>query len=884
MKTPLVDLVGRTISHYRLVEKIGSGGMGVVYGAQDTHLDRMVAVKILPPEAVVDPERKRRFVQEAKSASALNHPNIIHIYDIDERDGVDFIAMEYVPGKTLDESIGPKGLPTGEALKYAIQIADALAAAHANAIVHRDLKPANIMVTEKGLVKVLDFGLAKLIASGPALDAGATLTLQPITEEGIIIGTVAYMAPEQVEGKKIDGRSDIFSFGSVLYEMVTGRRAFEGDSKLAVLSAILNQEPKPVESVLPELERIIGRCLRKDPDRRFQHMADVRVALDELKKESDSGKLAAPPQPKPARFRRPLGVAGLALGGVLIAAVAWFLATQRSGGPSLKNITFAQLTDAPGPELYPSLSPDGKSFVYQGRASGKWDICFQRVGGKTAVNLTKDSPADNTEPAFSPDGERLAFRSERDGGGIFIMGATGESVKRLTDFGYNPTWSPDGNEIACATAGFSDPNNLNTHSGQLFIVHIASGEKRPFAKLEDVHQPHWSPNGYRIAYWARAAGAGQRDLWTVSSSGGTPVPVTNDAYTDWNPVWSPDGHYLYFSSDRGGSMNLWRVPIAEKTGKILGPVEPVITPAAYSGYISISRDGHLMLYAQKVDTGNLYKVAFDPSRETAIGPPVPVTRGSRETNIPDLSPDGQWVAFQTSGKQEDISVIRTDGTGVSQITEETYRARSPEWSPDGKQIAFMSDRSGKFQIWIVNLDGSGLRQITEETFGAVGGAWSPDGARFAYRTPGQPQAPGQLLLANVAKSWTEQKPDVLPVLAPLGGSFNPRSWSPDGRQLALGQILSDGTVSGIFVYDLASRELQKIVEFGDSPRWLSDCRRLLFASRGKLYLVDSGTKRAREVLSVPPNVIQGPTLSRDDRTIVFRMTVTEADIWMATLR
>jgi len=299
MKTPPVDVAGRTLAHYRLVEKIGAGGMGVVYAAQDTHLDRIVAVKVLPAEAVADPERKRRFVQEAKSASALNHPNIIHIYDIDQSDGIDFMAMEHVPGRTLDELIGSKGLSLGTALKYAIQIADALAAAHAAGIVHRDLKPANIMVTDKGLVKVLDFGLAKLIESGPAIDSIATQTLKPLTEEGTVMGTSAYMSPEQVEGKKVDARSDIFAFGSVLYEMVTASRAFQGGSRIATLSAILHLEPKPIESVPLDLQKIIGRCLRKDPDRRFQHMADVRVVLDELKEESDSGKLA-PPAREPA--------------------------------------------------------------------------------------------------------------------------------------------------------------------------------------------------------------------------------------------------------------------------------------------------------------------------------------------------------------------------------------------------------------------------------------------------------------------------------------------------------------------------------------------------------------------------------------------------------
>jgi len=324
-------MIGKTLGHYRVVEKLGAGGMGVVYKAQDLHLDRFVALKVLPQEKVADPDRKRRFVQEAKAASALNHPNIITIHDIAQEGATDFIVMEYIDGKTLEQLIPHNGLRLSETLKYAIPIADALARAHAAGIVHRDLKPANFIVTEKGLVKVLDFGLAKLIDSMPDNESGTTQTAQPMTEEGTIIGTVTYMSPEQAEGKKVDARSDIFSFGSVLYEMATGRRAFQGDSKIATLSAILHREPEPIESVPPELDNIIRRCLRKDPDRRIQHMDDVKIALEELKDTEipiDIRRPAAPSSPKPvlprARKHLRLWVPAAALFTILMALlVVW---------------------------------------------------------------------------------------------------------------------------------------------------------------------------------------------------------------------------------------------------------------------------------------------------------------------------------------------------------------------------------------------------------------------------------------------------------------------------------------------------------------------------------------------------------------------------------
>ena len=258
-------MIGQRLLHYEITGKLGEGGMGVVYKARDSHLKRFVALKVLPPEKVADAERKQRFVQEARSASALNHPNIVTVYDIGQTDGVDFIAMEYVEGKTLDELIGRKGLKLSEALKYAVQIADALARAHAAGIVHRDLKPGNVMVTAEGRVKVLDFGLAKLTGDG------TTQTEYPKTESGLIVGTVRYMSPEQAEGKKVDARSDIFSFGSLLYEMLTGRPAFRRDCPGLTLAAILHMEPPPLPDGIPgELEKVITRCLRKDPARRQQ--------------------------------------------------------------------------------------------------------------------------------------------------------------------------------------------------------------------------------------------------------------------------------------------------------------------------------------------------------------------------------------------------------------------------------------------------------------------------------------------------------------------------------------------------------------------------------------------------------------------------------------
>lgn len=351
-------MVGKTISRYDILEKLGEGGMGVVYKARDTHLDRFVAIKVLPPERVADPERKRRFSQEAKTASALNHPNIVHIYDIDQQDGVDYIAMEHVQGKTLDQLIPRHGMRLNEALKCAAQIADALAKANAAGIIHRDLKPGNVMVTQDERVKVLDFGLAKLTELAGIGEDASTQTVKPTTEEGKIVGTVAYMSPEQAEGKKADARSDIFSFGSLLYEMITGRRAFQRDTRVSTLAAVLKDEPKPASQITPglpkEVERVIRRCLRKDPAHRFQHMDDLKVALEELKEESDSGKLTAveaSARPRKPRFLRP----ALAAVALVVLAAAGVLVWQRIQAAPLTDkdvLVLADFTNTTGEAVF----------------------------------------------------------------------------------------------------------------------------------------------------------------------------------------------------------------------------------------------------------------------------------------------------------------------------------------------------------------------------------------------------------------------------------------------------------------------------------------------------------------------------------------------------
>jgi eukaryotic-like serine/threonine-protein kinase len=600
--------------------------------------------------------------------------------------------------------------------------------------------------------------------------------------------------------------------------------------------------------------------------------------------ESSGQRIVCSVEPAPAAIplatapKRALAVAAL----VVAASAAYFVLRPRSQpADPVKDISFTQLTGQVGREIFPSLAADGKSLAYTARGAGNWDIYLQRSGGAHPINLTKDCSADDTQPAFSPDGERIAFRSERNGGGIFVMGAAGQSVRRLSDFGFNPAWSPDGKEIVFGAGVAWDPASRIALDSQLWVVNVFTGAKRRLTNpsvVPDAVQPNWSPHGHRIAYWA--VHGGQRDIWTVAADGTHPVAVTQDAPLDWSPVWSPDGSRLYFASDRAGSMNLWRVGVDEKSGRVLGGLEAITTPSPYTGPISISRDGRIA-YVQHLTTGNIQTVGFDPAKGRITSQPRWITQGSRQARNPDLSPDGEWLAFHDEGKQEHIFVVKTDGTGLRQLTNEVHKDRYPHWSPDGRRISFLSNHGGQYDIWLIDPNGGALQRLTYTSAPAVYfPVWSPDGKRLVHTTP------DNALVMEIAKSSNEQSPRPAVVRPEFGARFYPWSWSPDGRKLAGALLKPDGmSVLGLGIYSLETQRLRRLPEFKYNPVWLGDSRRLLLQDhRGKLYLADGESSNSREILSVAPHSITGAALSRDNRRIYFSVLVSEADIWLATLK
>lgn len=860
------------VGHYQLLSLLGAGGMGEVYLALDTKLGRRVALKLLPSEFTQDAERVRRFELEARAASALNHPNIVTVHEIGHSDGRHFIATEFVEGRTLQRLIVESRPDVGVALDIAAQVAEALAAAHAEGIVHRDVKPDNIMLRTDGYVKVLDFGIAKLTERGSS---------EEDVETGVA-GTVAYMSPEQALGQKVDHRTDIFSLGVILYELVTGRHPFRGDTNAATLNAILNDDPSPIPldtEIDRELWRIIVRALEKDRERRYGTASELRSELKQLRRKFDTT------SSEYGIVRRKWVVALASLLIVAVTLAVYFALRRRTREEAVvrPNLNFAQLTNQPGEEIYPSLSPDGNVLIYAGRQSGNWDIYSQRVAGNNPRNLTEDSQSDDTQPAFSPDGNQIAFRSERDRGGIFVMGTSGEPAQRLTDFGYFPAWSPDGREVAVSTEMYSDPNVRTLKQSAAWIVNVSTGEKRQLTdeKTGDAVQPQWSPSGARIAYWGKHKG-GQRDLWTIPARGGNAVQVTDDEAFDWNPVWSPDGRYLYFASDRGGQMNLWRVPINEQTGVVTGPPEPLTAPSTYAQHVAFSRDGHRAAYVNQVRSTNIYTVPFNPSNESLTGSSTAITQGFRHATSPNLSPDGEWFVYSSQGeKQEDIYLCRRDGSKPPRkLTDDVYKDRNPRWSPDGKRISFYSDRSGKYEAWAINPDGGDLKQITFEKGSVAYPFWSPDGTHLAYNLNSE-----SCVIIDVATPWSDQVPRNLgrPADNRLG-VFWGFSWSPDGQRLA-GWTGQQNDSPGIVIYNFEKRDFERVAEFGSYPVWLEDSRRLVFSHQEKLYVVNVESRTVRELsLSLPPSSrLDGYGLSRDNRLLYYGLASKESDIWLLNI-
>jgi serine/threonine protein kinase len=852
---------------YQITGVIGAGGMGTVYQARDTRLNRTVAIK------VSEAKFSARFEREARAVAALNHPHICTLYDV----GPNYLVMEYVDGQPLH---GP--MPVSEALRLAIQMADALEAAHRKGIVHRDLKPGNVLVTKSG-IKLLDFGLAKL-AEPDSSEEEEIRTPQPATGEGMIVGTAAYMSPEQAEGKPVDARSDIFSFGSVLYEMVTGHRAFRGNSKISVLSEIFKDEPEPAGSVRkevpPELERIITRCLRKSPERRFQHMDDVKVALEEVKEAADSGTLAMKAAPPRRRWVWAAAIPALLAAGFFAWRMWW-------SPPPAKPLHAVALTTSPGAKSSPSFSLDGNfvAFAWSGPKQNNLDIYVQQIGVGSPLRLTTD-PHNDYDPVWSPDGRWIAFlRSESSSPGTGPRGSipqVGTSELRLIPplggperklaevrtgqnyyFATYLAWCPDSDCVVVTDSpGPGKPDAL-------FVVSLETGEKRQLTNPQppafgDTH-PAVSPDGNWLVF-ERELAPPSAELYLLPlgknlTAGGEirrlPFAMFNWDYT----TWMPDSKEILFSSE--GS--LWRAAIPGDSPPVRVPfvgedgIMPVVSrpqPARASR----------LVYVRSIGVQNIWRVETSAPGAAASSPPSSAIASTRGDSGPQFSPGGRRVAFESnrSGPNE-IWLADPDGSNAVQLTSMVATnggryAGSPHWSPDGQLIVFDCLSEGHYDIYVIFAAGGKPRRLTFHSANSNVPSFSRDGKWIyfgsdrtgEYRIWKVPVAGGEAVQVTTNIGFVALE-------SPDGACIY--YTQTQGAPSALWRLPASGgqpvkVLEGVIQW--AFTVFDKGVYYIDQPE-----------GQARLQFYDSATGRSTTVARNLGEVNLGLTVSPDGRTILF---------------
>ena len=781
------------LSHYRILEELGQGGMGVVYKAVDTRLNRAVALKVLPPDKIANSERKARFIQEARAASALNHPNIITIYDIAAEGAIDFMAMEFVAGQTLERLIPPRGMRLPEALKIAVQVAHGLAKAHAAGIVHRDLKPSNIMVSSDGLVKVLDFGLAKLTETVALSQSDATVTqhlsTSPRTAEGVVAGTIAYMSPEQAEGKPVDTRSDVFSFGSVLYEMVTGHRAFTGETSASTLGAVIHKEPIVPENLPREVDRLLRRCLRKEPERRFQTMADLAVALQEVADElqsSESHDRIRAAQPAPARRSWRLvgtaAVVALVFGG----AGGWWIAGRNAPRP-MPRWGIRQLTTDEGWTGSGALSPDGRMVAYISDRAGKGtrDLWVQQVAGGRPIPLTS-GPSSVYAPSFSPDGSRIIYTSTENPGGIYTIPVLGGESRRIADAqsGGYAQFSPDGRWIAI--------HSEYAYRTFFEILPAAGGEARRIdPNLFGGSYFVWAPDSSGILLSAgETVLRDKRDLWFLTLDGQKtrlPVPAQLSAFRGYGLVaWQNAG--LYLMGWQSGAVDLWRLELSPGSMRP-GILEPLTTGWAERNVTSLGAGGRGFLFTGVgLSRRGLWSLEMDVERGVARGAARRVIADQGRDGSPALSAAGllAFIRYDRMGSSLWSRDILTEKT--VQVTETGGSADYPVPSRDGARIAFREFGKGS-PVHVVSANGGAARRVCASC-GRVTD-WSPDGRKlWAHDLGGKSGKAGTIdVLTGAQKVRLESQSRI----------YKPRV-SPDGRWVAFVVVLEAGQQGFIAPY------------------------------------------------------------------------------------
>ena len=892
----MVLTTGTKLGAYEILSVLGAGGMGEVYRARDTALGRDVALKILRPGSVQDANRLRRFRQEAQAAAALNHPNIMAIHFVGEQDGTPYIVSELLEGESLRGYLREGALPVRKCMDYALQIAEGLATAHEKGIIHRDLKPENIFITKASRVKILDFGLAKLTRKEEmGADAGS-LTLTQGSTPGVVLGTVGYMSPEQVRGKPLDSRSDIFSSGVILYEMLSGKNFFLRGTTADTLSALLKDDaPELVQSVQgisPALDRVVRRCIEKEPADRFQSVRDLGFALQAV---TGSGASSSTEIPQASRregastgFSR---LALIALAFFVLGGAATWLAL-RVGQHSRDDATIvtqvSRLTHESGLSEWPTWSPDGSLLAFSSNRSGNFEIYVRRIEGGQEVNITND-PGQDIQPAFSPDGTSIAFVSTRSsrtgliktappsgfeyrtsGGDIWVAPALGGPARRLAQDGNFPAWSLDGKKIAYVSGAEDHRSILEVadEGGAPHTVLSGGDSKWEIIKLQYSRQGGW----FIFETW-------DQRLLLMPTSGGTPQEILRGA----SPVWDPSGKHLYYATqERMGGTRIQSVVFNESNGRILGAPRSLGVMTGVLGDLAISLNGRELVVTERQESLNLTRLPLATGGGAPAGSEEQLNPGEVRDHYPSFSPDGRRIAFGDNRlRNEEVWILdlATRHRNRLRLPQADLGVNIPFWSPDGRQLSvtrFQPDGSGS--LWIAAVDGSTAEQVVAPKPGLRGAPFSPDGRDllYIYNKDGFLQ----LFRMDVASRQEHQ------LTFSASDKYDP-IWSPDGQwyvyssnQGGYVQIWRSATAGGEEQRLTTGNDRIRHVSFSPDGRWI-----YLQPNHLNIYRMPAGGGPFQQVTKFPEAglFLEEPKLSPDGRWLAYCHNNGGSSLWLLEL-